>query len=82
MPTSRNLYFFRIPGQRPPPRRTISSTRRTTSEHDLAIWIEQQERDYINGTGLVTTNPAIRAKWIEFISDPKYSKYLRVKVPQ
>lgn len=51
-------------------------------EHELAVWIEQNERDYINGTGLVTTNPAIRAKWIEFISDPKYSKYLRVKVPQ
>ena len=82
MPTSRFLYFYRIPGQSPPPRRTISRTRRTTSEHDLAVWIEQNEQDYINGTGLVTTNPAIRAKWIEFISDPKYSKYLRVKVPQ
>ena len=49
-------------------------------EHKLAKWIEKQERDYINGTGLVTHNPGIRAAWLEFISDPKYSKYLRVKL--
>ena len=50
-------------------------------ERKLGRWLAKQERDFINGTGEVTHNPRIRAKWIEFISDPKYSKYLRVKMP-
>ena len=56
-------------------------TKATSAEYKLAKWIEQQECDYINGTGLVTTNPSIRTSWLEFIADPRYSKYLRVKIP-
>jgi hypothetical protein len=52
-----------------------------SQEHKLAVWLKKQERDYINGTGEVTHNPSIRAAWLEFISDPRYSKYLRVKAP-
>lgn len=48
----------------------------TQEENKLAVWLNQQFKDYKNKSGMMT-NLIIREKFEQFLKDPQYNKYLQ-----